>query len=297
MRRIVFASLLCLCAVFSGCAAVSVERGKDVSSAGVAYSKATSAVIDLAIDALIDTSSQRRLALAETPAQGPAAERREASLRTIDSQLVDNVRDYAKLKRSVAAIEAYFTGLQDLSGATPGDAVEASVKTLADRVNGVSTALGGEARLTDERKGAVAGLAKLVVKQAHGAAIARALERDAAMIGRALALQQIVLQTATADLRAQANEEADRFYRERVIRPYISGGVGATWMNDRRTYIKATALGSASDATQTAAQAALQMQDVWGRILSGESSGKEFMLMIKDINEVLDTAQALKKAF
>jgi len=39
------------------------------------------------------------------------------------------------------------------------------------------------------------------------------------------------------------------------------------------------------------------MQDVWGRILSGESSGKEFMLMIKDINEVLDTAQALKKAF
>ena len=37
------------------------------------------------------------------------------------------------------------------------------------------------------------------------------------------------------------------------------------------------------------------MQDVWGRILDGVSSGAESFLMLTDLNEALDTANALKK--
>ena len=290
-------SCVVVAALQAGCASVHVERGKDVSSAGIAYSQATAAVIDLAMDAVVDVSSQRRLPLGQKPVQGTEAEARKASLQRIDDELINNVRQYAVLKRSVGAVESYFAGLQALSGATPGDAAEASLKTLADRVNGVSTALGGEARLTDERKSAIAGLGKLIVKQAHGAAVDRALERDAEVIGRALALQQITLQIAASDLKAQANEEAALFHRERVVKPYLAGGVGQAWVDDHRTYIKAIALGNASTALQTASQAARQMEDVWGRILSGETSGKEFALLLNDVNEALDAATALKKAF
>lgn len=290
-------SCVVVAALQAGCASVQVERGKDVSSAGIAYSNATAAVIDLAMDAVVDASSKRRLPEGARPAVGAAAEEREKELAEIDAELVINVRQYAALKRSVGALGSYFTGLQELSGATPGDAVETSLQGLADRVNGVSTALGGEARLDDNRKSAIAGLGKLVVKQAHGAAVGRALERDAALIGRALALQQIALQAAAAEMKAEAAEEAVRFHRERVVKPYLAGGVGQAWVDDRRTYIKAVALGNASVALKEAADASLLMEDVWRRILSGETTSKDFALMLKDLNEALDAATALKKAF
>lgn len=47
---------------------------------------------------------------------------------------------------------------------------------------------------------------------------------------------------------------------------------------------------------KSAADAARQMQAVWGRVLAGESSGEEFLRMLKDVQELLDAAIALKKA-
>ena len=38
------------------------------------------------------------------------------------------------------------------------------------------------------------------------------------------------------------------------------------------------------------------MQAVWRRILSGETSGQEFIAMLKDTEDLLDAAIALKKA-
>ena len=298
MRWLVACLLTSSIVLLPGCASVQVQRGQDLSSAGVAYAQATAAVIDLAMDASIDVSSQRLVSVVARPARDEAeAEARKARLREGDGLLIAQTQSYARIKKSVGAVQAYFAGLQQLAGANPGEAVEASVQTLADRVNSTSTALGGEARLNDERKGAVAGLARLVVQQAHGAALARALQRDAPVIGRALALQEITLQVAVGDLQALANEQDARFYRRQVLEPYGQGGVGSGWADDRRQYIKSQALGTAAEAVTTASAAARQMQDAWGRILSGQSSGVALNLMLKDLNDALDTAHALKKAF
>ncbi|HEY1130124.1 MAG TPA: hypothetical protein VGF12_12040 [Roseateles sp.] len=303
MRLIALGSPLALAIALSGCAtSMQAEQGKDLSSAGIAYARATTAVLELAADAAIDATSYRRVSLVARKASNETevAERID-KLKTLDEEQVEQVRRYAEIKRSVGAVEAYFTGLQQLSGATPGDAVETSVKALVDRVNGVSAALEDKpdvkALLTPERKSAIAGFAKFLVKQAHGAAVGRALERDANMIGRALVLQEIALQVALGDLDAVSNEQWARFHRQRVLDPYGQGGVGNDWVNDRRTYIKAQATGTAAAAVKTASQAARQMQDVWARILSGATSGAEFRLMLQDVNEALDAAAALKKAF
>ena len=290
--------LLIATVLLTACATPQVERGKDLSSAGIAYAKATAAVIDLAVDASIDASSHRLVSVVARKAKDDGeAEARKQSLKERNAELIAQAQGYAAIKRSVGAVEAYFAGLQQLAGATPGDAAEAATKNLADRVNGTSVALGGEPKLNDDRKGAVAGLAKLLVKQAHGAAVGRALERDAAVIGRALALQEISLQVALRDVQALADEQGARFQQRRVLDPYGAGEVGAEWVTDRRTYIKAQALGNTAQAVKSAAQAAAHMQDVWGRVLSGESSGAEFNLMLRDVNEALDSAIALKKAF
>jgi hypothetical protein len=143
---------------------------------------------------------------------------------------------------------------------------------------------------------AIAGLAKLVTTQVHGAILAKALERDAPIIGRALVLQQIVLNDAASDVRAALNEANERFYTRRVLRPYKSGEIDADWVVDRRTYVKVKAIGDAIEAVSAAEAAARQMQTVWARILSGEYSAKELTAMLKDTEDLLTAATALKEA-
>ena len=92
---------------------------------------------------------------------------RVANLKTLDDQLVLNVINYARLKQSVAAVEAYFVALGELAGGSPADATEKAVSTLADRVNGLSDALNasGTPRLSDAQKTAIASLSKVVAKE------------------------------------------------------------------------------------------------------------------------------------
>lgn len=283
--------------VQGGCASVSVERGKDLSSAGVAYAQATAAVIDMAVDAAIDASSERQIRKRMGPATTPQERaEREATLKELDQALVENVQNYVRLKRSVGAVQAYFTGLQALAGATPAQATENAVQGLVGHVNGLNLALQGGKEIGSEKSSAIAGIAGMFVKQAHGAALARALERDAPIIARALVLQELALRLAVGDVVASMNDANARFERDRVIKPYLAGGVGQDWADDRRTAVKTRAIGTSPQAVASAADAARQMQAVWGRILSGETSGAEFSLMLREVQELLTAANALKKA-
>src|SRR4029077_6317298 len=47
--------------LLAGCATVAVERAKDLSSAGLQYSQATAAVIDVASDAAVDADSEAQV--------------------------------------------------------------------------------------------------------------------------------------------------------------------------------------------------------------------------------------------
>ena len=304
MRRLRWGAVcgvLWMYTMLSGCATVSVDRGKSVSAAGVAYSQAVSAVVDVAIDASIDASSQRR-GLGKPrqvvpPADQPA---RATELKTIDDELVGTVVRYTRLKRSLSATEAYFIALQQLAEGSTAEATETAVKSLADQLNGINNALdkgdGVKPLIGEERKGAIAGLSRLVVKQVHGAQLVAALERDADVIGRTLVLHEMVLQAAENDIQANLTDAASRFYAERVRGPYQRGEIGDTWVDDRRHYIKVRALGSSLASIGSAHAAAQHMQTVWARILSGETSAKELTAMLKDTQELLVAVAALKSA-
>lgn len=294
MQRLTAVLVLLMTVIGSGCASMQVERAKDVSSAGIAYAKATSAVVDAAIDATIDTSTKVRLEFAKGPLdQGTLSD----GLKRADDALVVVVEDYAKLKRSIAALEAYWLGLQTLAGATPGAAAETAVKTLADRVNATAAALDKPGLLSDAQKNAVAGLAGTVIKTMHGVELARALERDAETIGRALAFQQAVLGAALSKIALLGRIEQNEFYETKVLKPYATKTIGATWAADRKVYIKAAALGNLSDAVKAAQDASKQMGDVWARTLEGKLSIAEVGLVLKEIGSALDALDAVKKAF
>jgi hypothetical protein len=294
--------LLAVTTGFAGCASVSVQRAKDVSAAGVAYAQATQGVIDVAIDASIDASSQSKLlGKPRTPVTDAARQSaREIELKQVDDELIASSVSYVRLKRSVNAIEAYFKALQQLADGSPADATESAVKALADRLNGLNNALDkksdGTPLVSDEQKGAIAGLSKLVAAQVHGAIVARNLERDAPVIGRTLVLQEMVLKAAEDDIRANLTNAAARFYTSKVVGPYRTGAIDDTWVDDRRAYLKVKALGNTPEALTSAQAAAKQMQTVWARILSGEYSAQELTAMLKDTEDLLAAVAALKEA-
>ena len=291
--------VLIAAALLTGCAAVSVQRGKDVSSAGIAYSQAVQDVVDAAIDASIDASSLTRQAETAMRPGPPTPDERTARagrLQESDEQLIASTSTYLRLKRSVSAVEASFIALQALADGSTSEATSTAVANLADRVNGINAALGRSAALSDAQKSAVAGLSALVAEQVHGAAVARALKRDAPIIGTALALQQRLLDAAADDIRSELSAASTVFYRDRVLVPYAAGRMGEAWPDDRRTYIKARAMGATSEALSSAQAAAAQMQTVWARIVSGETSASELAVMLQETRDLLAALAAVKAA-
>jgi len=286
--------------VLGGCASVAVERAKDLSSAGIHYAQATAKVVDVASDAAVDADSDTQVVTRpRPPVSQEQQDQRAARLEQLDAQLVKTISLYATLKRSVNAVEAYFRSLQELANGSQADATGEAVKSVAERVDSLSDALekgAGKPLLTNAQVNAIGGLAKVVAAQVHGAKVAKALERDAPTIGRALALQERVLELAGDDIRNNLTKSNNQFYLSKVKTPYLKGDIDATWADHRRTYLKVRALGQTEAAVTSAQVAAKQMQNVWERILSGEYSAREVTAMLKDTDDLLEAVGALKDA-
>jgi len=301
VRTMRWALVVALAAIaLGGCASVAVERAKDLSSAGIQYAQATAKVIDVASDAAVDADSDTQvITKPRPPVSQQQQDQRAVQLEQIDTQLVKTISLYATLKRSVLAVEAYFKALQELANGSQAEATGDAVKSVADRVNGLSDALekgAGKPLLTSAQVSAIAGLAKVVATQVHGAKVAKALERDAPTIGRALALQERVLELAGDDIRNNLTKSNNQFYLTKVKNPYLKGEIDGNWADNRRTYLRVRALGQTDAAVSSAQVAAKQMQIVWERILSGEYSAKELTAMLKDTEDLLEAVNALKDA-
>ena len=87
-----------------GCSSVELQRGKDLASAGVAYSVATSSLVDVTIDSMIDADSEAFLL---TKLRPEALTRPEYSpeklrerLKTSNANLVSNAKQLMALRAS-----------------------------------------------------------------------------------------------------------------------------------------------------------------------------------------------------
>lgn len=298
MRRIrKRAVVLALTALFAaGCATTNVKRATDLSLAGVSYARATSAVIDLAIDSAIDADSESTVLATRPPVAGTPDERR-TELEKSDRGLIEGVVLYTELRSSIGALEAYFLALQALANGSQADATEAAVTTLAARINSLNSTLGSKVPpLSGEQTKALSGLSKLVATQVHGAVVGRVLKEDAEVIGKAILLQQLTLRTAERDIATAIRGENNRFYVSKVLTPYQQGTIDAAWVESRRKYIKVQALGRSLETVRTAQAAAAQMQATWQKILSGEFSVAELAASLKETDELLAAVVALRTA-
>jgi hypothetical protein len=284
-----------------GCAGVTVQRGKDISSAGLAYTRATIALTDVTIDDMIDAESEAQVRSFEGPnAPRIAPEESARRLDLLDRQTIANTKSLLKMKSSLAAVEAYFAGLQALANDDQSDAASTAVGQLADHVNELNGVLEKDAAVKDkvsaEQKAALSGLAKLVVNEIHGAKLAEALRRDASVIGEALTLQEQVLDFAELVIGNNLRQKAAVFYVDKVKRPYKAGKLDSSWVDDRRNYIRGRAMGEIADSLKTAREASKQMTKTWQKVLSGSYDVSEMRASIDELNGLLGAIDALKKA-
>lgn len=292
-KRAVPLALITLLA--TGCASTNVQRAKDLSSAGINYAHATSAVVDVAIDSIIDADSEAKIR-ATRPSSLEPPEVRKTMLEDTDRQLVVGVVLYTELRSSIGALEAYFLALQGLANESQADATGAAVKTLATRINSLNKTLDKEVVLSDAQVKELEGLSKLVATQVHGAIVGEALKRDAAVIGKSLLLQQLVLKTAEGDIATAISQENNRFWVAKVLTPYQQGTIDAEWVESRRKYIKVKALGKSLETISKAQAASAQMEATWKKILRGEFSAAELAASLKETDELLTAVAALKAA-
>jgi hypothetical protein len=171
---------------------------------------------------------------------------------------------------------------------------------VANRVNSLSNALDkgtGGPPLSEAQVAALGGLAKLVAAQVLGAMVAKALERDAPTIGRALILQERTLKLAGDDIREHLAKSNDRFYltkvKDALPKRRTSIPIGST--TAAAVSPGARARPNRNRGVNSAEVAARQMQIVWQRILSGEYSAKELTAMLKDTEDLLDCRERAER--
>ncbi len=286
-----------------GCGSVEVQRGKNLATAGVQYSKSTAGLIDVANDAMIDSDSEA-LVRTKLPAAALNADmtaKLADRLKQLDSGLVDNTKMFISLHASLSATESYFLALQNLADNPQSEAAASAVSTLSDRVNSLNEALKkGDSSLkpvvSEQQKTAFAGLTKLVVDQVHGAKVNAALKRDAAIIGETLHLQGQIIDLAGPIISGALIDQNNRFYIDHVKRQFEKQEIGSTWVSDRNTYIKAKAIGETSKELKAAKQAATQMSASWEKILAGAYDTSEMTAQIAEVETLVAAIVKLKQA-
>jgi len=300
MKRMTLA-LTVVAALLQGCATVAVDRAKGLSEAAIRYAEATVAVVDVAIDAALDSSSELDLAGAPRKVEEAKQPERTKALAKLDDELVKTISLYTTLKNSINTTRAYFIGLQDLANGSPANEIGEGVQSLARRVEGINQALTTHAsskapKLEEATISALGGLAKVVATQVHGAIVGKALQDHAPMIGRALVLQERVLREASLEINSRLKRTHTLFYQDRVVMPYQTGQLTQSWVDDRRAALKVRALRQADSTVSAAEGAAVQMQAVWQRILRGDYSTQEIIASLKDTEDLLSAVNMLNAA-
>jgi hypothetical protein len=283
----------------AGCASVSVQRAQDISAAGTAYAQASENLMDAAMTAAVDADSFAKVATkVRSGAPKPPEDQLTRELQQSDAGLVVTLTRYQQMRASFVTLGAYFAALQELAANPQSDATAGAVESLAGRVNEIDTVLtkDKELALSPAQITALSGLSKLVADQVHGAVVAAALRRDAPTIGRILAISQKAIRLAERDVGDYLILKQDAFFRDRVKKPYVAQTMDDGWIEDRRTYLKAVALGKASEEIQKAEAASKQMQKTWEKILAGDLSAAELHKMLGEINQLLAAVDTLKSA-
>ncbi|MES0447696.1 MAG: hypothetical protein ABUJ92_14275, partial [Desulfobacterales bacterium] len=108
MKKHVFVALGLVTILMSGCVTQSIQQGKDLSTSGIAYTKAVDKLLDATTDRVIDFDTEE---LKKT--------RRGSDLKGMITQknmaVVDLLKEIGKFRAQTKLLKTYFLNLQALA--------------------------------------------------------------------------------------------------------------------------------------------------------------------------------------
>ncbi len=301
------AALICLAAL-GGCATpVTVQRAQNLSDAGIAYGNAASQLMDQTRDRYIDYNSDELLA--EIDGLNPCTDDELLDEDSASEDCKETISSFDDSQKRVGAtanlmtqlgvqaqaMSAYFGALQSLADEGSGAAVEASASRLSTQINGLNTALGGEAILTDAQKSAYSALAGYAADAYKAGVLKRVMARDAQTITLAIELQDRVVETNISVLKAIGAAEDEEDYLTQVRRPYLLGAPGdaSNWKSQRKQLLLRQSVVSQLESLRVASQ---RLRGIWDDILHNRSTLAETQMLLDDIAKALDLISAARDA-
>lgn len=287
--RISFAGIA-IASLGSGCATTqNIYQSRDLSTSAIAYSDATTALLELTTDRVIefDTAELIKTRRGANPRQMITEKNQAVS---------DVIGEIRKFQAQTKLLKAYFQNLQALADSPVKDDVGDSVRSLSDSISKLNKVLDGpdgKEKLTDDQKKQIGALAGLVARSIQADKIKNALTRDAEVIGKYLALQELQITQISELLRDRFNAENDLFGNRDVIAPYVdqSKPLPDKWAESRAKWLKTQFI---NQQLSTAHEAAKHLRGVWTDVLQGKNDVNSLRSLISDINDFTVTVQALE---
>lgn len=270
-------------AILTGCTTVPVSRGKAVAETGKKYVEAMGKVNDLAYEKTLSFSAN--LLASQVPPRLSTDLDAFTESHQARSKLIDEYKVY------LAGLTAYFTDLEALANGDQSEATSAALGKVVDSLMNQPPKL----KVTDDQKVALTGLAGMIAKQFHSAAVEKALRRDADVIAQALVVTDNMLNEHIRQIVLREKALREKLYAEKVVKPFSSQAqLGDEWKKAWTDYVRAP---PSIAILEEGRKASATMQLAWKGVLRGDYSLIEIQASLANVKASLDTLSAAKDAF
>ncbi len=293
-RRVLRAAALVVSLALAGCMGPTqtLQQGKDLCGAGIQYTGALDKLLDTTIEIVIDSDSDELIRQRTRTDPNELA----GSLQERNKVLLEEVKTLETFRLQEERLKAYFVSLQGLIDAKVQDSAAAAVESLSDSIAAANQDLRTSHRLelSEKERADLGQMGGLVAKNIHAAAVRRALQRDAPVIGEQFILHEKLLDKLKGILEDRYTSQVDAVANQKVKKPYVNVGtpIGDLWKEDRKQWIRSS---FCAEELTRAMEACRHMRFIWAGILQGEPNVTSLQLVLNNIHDFTAAAQALQK--
>ncbi len=288
LSRLILPALLL--AGLTGCATARIPDYQAFATAGNTYTQAVTGLITEVGNTAVNANSvklvqNRSLATVSLP-----------EFQQQDQDMRNYLGELTRIQTQVTLLGNYFQALANLATSNAPQNFDTSVQSLATTLVGVTQDVRGTTiAQSSQIATAAGGVGGLIVKEVQGRELKKELEARKQTIADILQLHQALLATLSSQTAANARFTTALDYDQQVVQPFMAGQVTTAtqtpWMAQRLSLLSQPVL---VDQVNTAAQAALQLQQAWNKLLSNDLSAAEIQAITTELSPVLASLDALK---
>jgi len=281
-----------LLVALTGCATAKIPQFEAFANAGTAYTQAVTGLITEVGEGAVNANSVKLL---QNRALAPVS---LSDFQQQDKDMRDYLAELSELQVQTTLLGNYFQALADLATSSAPESFATEVQSVATSLIGVTQEVRGTsvAQSTQTAEAQAAGsVGGLVVKEIQGKELERELNAHKDMIAQILQLQEDLLTVLSSQAEANAQFTTALTYNQQVVTPFMSGQVTTatqqSWMSERYSGLAQPVLVTQ---VNTAAQAAVALQQAWNKLLSNDLTVEDAEAITTELAPVLASLDALK---